>query len=122
VYGVLDSVSIPLTEYLAWAITDDRGRPAIDMYGKLQLFTSALQARRAAEAQGRETRHCKVTVETNYRESTGSMADNIDQRIAKNRAARAARPKKEPRPKRELKPELAYERLMAADRRRAKEL
>jgi hypothetical protein len=110
------------SQHIAWAITDDRGRPTIDMYGKLQLFASALQARRAAERQGRETRQCRVQVEQNYRESTGSMSDNTDQRIEKRRAARAAAPAKEPRTKRQLKPELAYERLMAADRRRAKEM
>jgi len=104
--------------HVGWIITQGE-TPALDRQGRIQIFGSPKQAREAAENQGRETRHCTITIQPGEPQRHGSMAENITRTMmARNAARQQSRVPKAPLVREAVDPEQEMKRAMNAAARR----
>jgi hypothetical protein len=73
--------------HVGWIVTQG-DRPALDEHGRFQVFGSPIQARQAAQYQGRETRYCTITVQPGEQPLRGTPVANMNRSVFEKSAAR----------------------------------
>jgi hypothetical protein len=104
--------------HIGWIVTQG-DRPALDRQGRFQVFGSPGQARQAAQSQGRETRHCTITVQPGEPPLRGTPVANMNRSVLeKNAARRQIEGPKAPRVVKTTDPDRELKRAMAEAARR----